>query len=153
MADQFLAEIRIFPFNFAPRGWARLDGQLLPARREDVRVTRLGAILRRSSLDELPQLLNVLKGEMSLVGPRPHAVAHDQYYTQMVHSYHLRFRAKPGITGLAQVSGFRGEITSIQNMTDRVALDLVYISTWSFWLDIKILARTVLFAPFHQLAY
>ncbi len=130
------------------------DGdEVTHATRGDGRTTAFGAILRRSSLDELPQLINVLKGDMSLVGPRPHAVKHDVYYGGLVSGYNLRFCAKPGITGLAQVSGYRGEITSIQNMSDRVALDLAYISTWSFALDVKILVRTVLFAPFHRSAY
>jgi putative colanic acid biosynthesis UDP-glucose lipid carrier transferase len=95
----------------------------------------------------------VLKGEMSLVGPRPHAVAHDKYYGECVSGYNLRFMAKPGITGLAQVSGLRGEITSIQNMSDRVALDIAYIGRWSFWLDVKILFWTIVSAPFDRSAY
>jgi len=94
------------------------------ATRGDNRVTWVGKFLRRSSIDELPQLINVLKGDMSLVGPRPHAVAHDQYYTQMVPDYHLRFHAKPGITGMAQVAGFRGEVRDIPHMQARVARDL-----------------------------
>jgi putative colanic acid biosynthesis UDP-glucose lipid carrier transferase len=123
------------------------------ATRCDRRTTAFGALLRRSSLDELPQLLNVLTGDMSLVGPRPHAVKHDNYYRAVVGGYDLRFLAKPGITGLAQVSGFRGEITSVQNMADRVALDLVYIGNWSLLLDAKILAQTLLLTPFHDRAY
>jgi putative colanic acid biosynthesis UDP-glucose lipid carrier transferase len=119
----------------------------------DHRVTRIGKFLRRSSIDELPQLINVLKGEMSLVGPRPHAVAHDQYYAQTVPSYHLRFHAKPGITGLAQISGFRGEVRDAQHMQARVAHDLRYIRKWSLAMDIKILFITVLSSPFHHSAY
>ena len=123
------------------------------ATRGDNRVTWVGKFLRRSSIDELPQLINVLKGEMSLVGPRPHAVAHDQYYTQMVPSYHLRFRAKPGITGLAQIAGFRGEIRDIPHMQARVDRDLEYIEHWSLAKDLRILFFTVTSAPFHRSAY
>jgi putative colanic acid biosysnthesis UDP-glucose lipid carrier transferase len=123
------------------------------ATRGDNRVTWVGKFLRRSSIDELPQLINVLKGEMSLVGPRPHAVAHDQYYTQMVPDYHLRFHTKPGITGLAQVAGFRGEIRDIPHMQARVARDLEYIENWSLAMDMRILFLTVTSAPFHRSAY
>ena len=123
------------------------------ATRGDNRVTAVGRFLRCSSIDELPQLINVLKGEMSLVGPRPHAVAHDQYYTQMVPSYHLRFRAKPGITGLAQIAGFRGEIRDVPHMQARVARDLEYIEDWQLAMDARILFLTVTSAPFHRSAY
>jgi exopolysaccharide biosynthesis polyprenyl glycosylphosphotransferase len=130
------------------------DGaDIAQATRGDNRVTWVGRFLRRSSIDELPQLINVFKGEMSLVGPRPHAVAHDQYYTQMVPSYHLRFRAKPGITGMAQIAGFRGEIRDIPHMQARVDLDLEYIADWSFGTDLRILFLTVTSAPFHRSAY
>lgn len=123
------------------------------ARRDDGRVTRLGRFLRRSSFDELPQLLNVLKGEMSLVGPRPHAVAHDEYFLQTVPSYHLRFHTVPGITGLAQVAGYRGEIRDIQHMEARIAKDLEYIEDWSIALDVRILLQTAVCASFHRMAY
>ncbi|HWY60328.1 MAG TPA: exopolysaccharide biosynthesis polyprenyl glycosylphosphotransferase [Rhizomicrobium sp.] len=123
------------------------------ATRGDNRVTWVGKFLRRSSIDELPQLINVLKGEMSLVGPRPHAVAHDQYYTQMVPNYHLRFHAKPGITGMAQIEGFRGEVRDIPHMQARVARDLEYIQKWSPAMDVRILFLTVTSAPFHRSAY
>jgi putative colanic acid biosynthesis UDP-glucose lipid carrier transferase len=127
------------------------DGpDVVQATRGDDRVTRVGKFLRRSSIDELPQLINVLRGEMSLVGPRPHAVAHDLYYAQTVPSYHLRFRTKPGITGLAQITGFRGEVRDSRHMEARVAHDLRYIRNWSPALDIKILFITVLSAPFHR---
>jgi len=130
------------------------DGALVtPATRQDLRVTRVGRILRRSSFDELPQLLNVLKGEMSLVGPRPHAVAHDEYYGQTVPSYILRFQVTPGITGLAQVSGYRGEVRDIQHMEARVAKDLEYIQGWSLARDVRILARTAVCGAFHRMAY
>ncbi len=123
------------------------------ASKGDARITKVGAFLRRSSIDELPQLINVLKGEMSLVGPRPHALAHDQYYGALVPAYIHRFRARPGITGLAQVSGFRGEIHSLDGMVGRVEADNRYIDAWSPWLDLKILLKTVVVAPFQDSAY
>ncbi len=123
------------------------------ASKGDKRVTRVGAFLRRSSIDELPQLWNVVRGEMSLVGPRPHALAHDQYYGALVPAYIHRFRARPGITGLAQVSGYRGEIHSLEGMVGRVAADNDYIDNWSLWLDVKILLKTIVIAPFQDSAY
>jgi putative colanic acid biosynthesis UDP-glucose lipid carrier transferase len=130
------------------------DGsKVTQATREDNRVTRMGKFLRRSSIDELPQLINVLKGDMSLVGPRPHAVAHDEYYGQTVAGYHLRFHAKPGITGLAQISGLRGEIRDIDHMQERIARDLEYIEKWSLKTDARILLSTVISAPFNRFAY
>lgn len=110
--------------------------------RGDHRVTRLGKFLRRSSIDELPQLFNVLKGNMSLVGPRPHAVAHDNEYKDIIAEYGFRHHVKPGLTGWAQVNGLRGETRSVQLMAERVKLDLWYINNWSFGLDINILFRT-----------
>lgn len=110
--------------------------------RNDARVTAVGAILRKLSLDELPQIVNVLKGDMSLVGPRPHALAHDDYYGGLVPAYRDRFRARPGLTGLAQVNGLRGEIRDLRCMRDRVAADNLYIESWSLGLDLAILART-----------
>ena len=114
------------------------------ATKNDSRVTALGGLLRRLSLDELPQFFNVLKGDMSLVGPRPHALAHDTYYGEAIPTYADRFRAKPGLTGLAQVNGLRGEIQDLRGMRDRVAADNLYIESWSLGLDIAILARTAL---------
>ena len=102
-----------------------------------------GALLRKLSIDELPQLWNVLKGDMSIVGPRPHALAHDEYYGALIPTYAARFRAKPGLTGYAQVNGFRGEISDTRGMSDRVAADNSYIEEWSPALDMAILARTV----------
>ena len=107
--------------------------------RSDCRVTRIGAYLRRSSVDELPNLLNVLRGEMSLIGPRPHAVAHDRYWSAIIPTYNARQLAKPGITGLAQVEGCRGPTPQIELMAKRVACDLHYIRNWSLALDIAIL--------------
>ncbi len=123
------------------------------AARHDERVTRIGRFLRRSSIDELPQLLNVIKGEMSLVGPRPHALAHDAYYGARLPQYARRFRTRPGITGLAQVNGLRGEIRSVDYMAERVALDNEYIERWSFLLDLQILAKTAAVAAFQSGAY
>lgn len=114
------------------------------ATRDDERVTRVGRFLRRTSLDELPQLFNVLRGEMSIVGPRPHAVAHDSYYSDLVDDYLGRHRVKPGITGWAQVHGCRGETHTVEAMRKRIEFDLEYIDKWSLWFDIRILCRTLL---------
>jgi putative colanic acid biosynthesis UDP-glucose lipid carrier transferase len=118
-------------------------GQIRHATKGDARVTAIGALLRKLSIDELPQLWNVLKGDMSIVGPRPHALAHDEYYGALIPTYAARFRAKPGLTGYAQVNGFRGEIRDMRCMSDRVAADNSYIEEWSPTLDLAILARTV----------
>lgn len=118
-------------------------GVLQQATRNDPRVTRVGAILRRTSLDELPQIFNVLKGEMSLVGPRPHAVQHDQQYSKGISAYFARHNIKPGITGLAQVRGLRGETNELERMQQRIEADIEYINNWSLWLDISILLRTL----------
>jgi putative colanic acid biosynthesis UDP-glucose lipid carrier transferase len=112
------------------------------ATRDDDRITPIGRFLRRTSIDEFPQLLNVLSGEMSLVGPRPHAVAHNDYYDDHIEDYLLRHRIKPGITGLAQINGCRGETEVMDKMRERVKFDVEYINNWSLWLDIKILAKT-----------
>ncbi|BBF94166.1 undecaprenyl-phosphate glucose phosphotransferase [Blastochloris tepida] len=120
------------------------DGAVIrQAVRNDVRVTRLGRWLRRTSIDELPQLWNVLTGEMSIVGPRPHAVAHNNEYTRRIANYALRHHMKPGLTGWAQVNGYRGETPHLSLMERRVEHDLWYINNWSIWLDIRILAATV----------
>ncbi len=112
------------------------------ATRNDKRITRLGHWLRRSSIDEIPQFLNVLRGEMSLVGPRPHAMIHDDEYKKLISKYAFRLHLKPGITGWAQVNGLRGETATVDLMEKRVDLDLWYINNWSLWLDIKILLKT-----------
>lgn len=119
------------------------QGVVKQAQKNDPRVTRVGRVLRRTSLDELPQLFNVLRGEMSLVGPRPHAVQHDAEYSQRISDYFARLNIKPGITGLAQVRGHRGETRDIQEMVQRVESDIEYINNWSLWLDIIILFRTI----------
>lgn len=123
------------------------------ARRNDPRLTTMGAILRRISLDELPQLFNVIKGEMSLVGPRPHAIAHNREYAGMLDGYLGRHRVKPGITGWAQVCGLRGETDSLEKMRARVEHDLYYIEHWSLWFDLKILVLTLVFGFIHPNAY
>jgi undecaprenyl-phosphate galactose phosphotransferase/putative colanic acid biosynthesis UDP-glucose lipid carrier transferase len=115
---------------------------IVQARKMDRRVTRLGRILRQSSIDELPQLFNVLLGNMSLVGPRPHALAHDNDYGQTISKYAFRHHVKPGITGWAQVNGFRGETPRLEQMAKRIELDLWYINNWSLSLDFQILFRT-----------
>ncbi len=118
------------------------DKVVKQATRDDPRVTPVGRILRSTSIDELPQLFNVLRGEMSLVGPRPHAVTHNDFYSDKIMAYMARHRIKPGITGLAQVTGHRGETETIEKMQQRVEKDLAYINNWSLWLDIKILFKT-----------
>jgi lipopolysaccharide/colanic/teichoic acid biosynthesis glycosyltransferase len=112
----------------------------------DPRITRVGRFLRRWNLDELPQLLNVVQGEMSLVGPRPHALAHDHAYERRIALYARRHNVKPGITGWAQVNGFRGETSTDDKMASRVEHDLYYIDNWSIMLDLRIIAQTV-FSP------
>jgi putative colanic acid biosysnthesis UDP-glucose lipid carrier transferase len=117
---------------------------VVQATRGDPRVTRIGAILRKSSLDELPQLFNVLEGSMSLVGPRPHANTHNELYRKAIHGYMLRHKVKPGITGLAQVNGWRGETDTLYKMQKRIEYDHEYIRQWSPWLDLKILFKTII---------
>ncbi|HTH15101.1 MAG TPA: undecaprenyl-phosphate glucose phosphotransferase [Magnetospirillum sp.] len=116
--------------------------QVRQATRDDPRVTRVGRFLRRTSLDELPQLINVVNGTMSLVGPRPHAVSHHHHYAKVVDDYRCRHRMKPGITGWAQINGYRGETATVELMRKRVVHDLWYIDHWNIWLDLAVLART-----------
>lgn len=130
------------------------DGPIiLQARRNDPRVTPVGRWLRKTSIDELPQLLNVLLGDMSLVGPRPHAAAHNSEYEQVISNYAFRQHVKPGITGWAQVNGYRGETLTVNMMKSRVDLDLWYINNWSIWLDAKIILRTVVQVTRDPVAY
>lgn len=120
------------------------DGEdLVQAREADPRLTRFGAFLRQTSLDELPQFINVLQGHMSIVGPRPHAIAHNEEYRRLIPGYMLRHKVKPGITGWAQVNGWRGQTEVLRKMEQRVKHDLWYIQNWSLWLDIKIILRTI----------
>jgi putative colanic acid biosynthesis UDP-glucose lipid carrier transferase len=120
------------------------DGGYVPqARKDDPRITPLGAFLRRTSMDELPQFLNVIQGRMSIVGPRPHAVAHNETYRKLIKGYMVRHKVKPGITGLAQVSGARGETDTLEKMQARIEYDLAYLRNWSLRLDLQVIARTV----------
>jgi len=120
------------------------DGEVVvQAKKNDQRVTTLGKFLRRTSLDELPQFLNVLQGSMSIVGPRPHAISHNEHYRKLINGYMLRHKVKPGITGLAQVNGFRGETDTLDKMKSRIDYDLYYINHWSIWLDLKIILMTI----------
>jgi putative colanic acid biosynthesis UDP-glucose lipid carrier transferase len=119
------------------------DGSVVvQAKREDERITAVGRFLRRTSLDELPQLFNVLEGQMSFVGPRPHAVAHNEEYRKLISGYMIRHKVRPGMTGWAQVHGLRGETSTVEQMRLRVEYDLDYLRQWSLWLDLKILAKT-----------
>ena len=113
------------------------------AQKNDSRITKLGAFLRRTSLDELPQFYNVLQGRMSIVGPRPHAVAHNEHYKSLIDDYMKRHKVKPGITGWAQINGWRGETETVDKMEKRVEYDLFYIENWSLWFDLKIIFLTV----------
>lgn len=133
----------IWKFRSMQAGQLVVDTEdLKQAQKNDPRVTKVGAFIRKTSLDELPQLFNVLTGEMSLVGPRPHAVQHDESYSRRITDYYVRHNIKPGITGLAQVRGFRGETKNMDLMTKRIESDIEYINNWSVWLDLAILART-----------
>jgi putative colanic acid biosynthesis UDP-glucose lipid carrier transferase len=123
------------------------------ATRDDPRITPFGAFLRRSSLDELPQFFNVLQGSMSIVGPRPHAVAHNEEYRRLIKAYMVRHKVKPGITGWAQVNGYRGETDTLDKMKARVEYDLAYLRNWSLGLDLQIIARTVKLVFFDRKAY
>jgi putative colanic acid biosynthesis UDP-glucose lipid carrier transferase len=128
-------------------------GDVRQATRNDPRVTRLGALLRRTSLDELPQFINVLKGDMSVVGPRPHAVAHNVEYRTRILEYMLRHKVKPGITGWAQVHGFRGETDTLEKMIHRVVHDLEYIRRHTLWLDLEIVLKTAFGGQSRRNAY
>jgi putative colanic acid biosynthesis UDP-glucose lipid carrier transferase len=120
------------------------DADKVSASKNDKRITKVGAFLRKSSLDELPQFFNVLFGDMSIVGPRPHMNAHTKKYVEEVENYLVRNSVKPGITGLAQISGYRGEVIEQSDIKNRVRLDIFYIENWSFLLDVKIIIRTFL---------
>jgi putative colanic acid biosysnthesis UDP-glucose lipid carrier transferase len=130
------------------------DGQVIEqARKADARITPFGAFLRRTSLDELPQFFNVLQGRMSIVGPRPHAVAHNELYRELISAYMVRHKVKPGITGWAQINGLRGETETVDKMKARVEFDLEYLRNWSLGLDLRIIVRTVRVAFFERNAY
>jgi putative colanic acid biosynthesis UDP-glucose lipid carrier transferase len=129
------------------------SGTIRQATRDDERVTKVGAILRRYSLDELPQFFNVLQGRMSVVGPRPHAVAHNEQYRHLIKGYMIRHKVNPGVTGLAQVRGFRGETATVDDMRERVEADLEYLRNWSLELDLKIIFKTVVMMFSDKKAY
>jgi len=130
------------------------DGPVVrQATTRDPRITKIGAFLRRTSLDELPQFINVLQGTMSIVGPRPHAVAHNEQYRKLIKGYMLRHKVKPGITGWAQVNGLRGETETLEKMEARIRFDLDYLRHWSLWLDLWIILRTVKVVLNRQNAY
>ncbi|MRT49948.1 undecaprenyl-phosphate glucose phosphotransferase [Raoultella sp. RIT712] len=129
------------------------DEKVIQATKNDVRITKIGKFLRSTSLDELPQFFNVLSGQMSVVGPRPHAVAHNEQYRSLIKGYMLRHKVKPGITGLAQINGWRGETDTLEKMEKRIEYDLLYIRGWSIWLDIKIIFMTFFKGFINKSAY
>lgn len=130
-------------FKFRSMRCQENGSKVVQAKRDDDRITTVGRILRKTSIDELPQLLNVLRGDMSIVGPRPHALAHDEQYGAVIPNYHLRFRARPGLTGLAQIKGLRGGTSAVEAMAARVDADNEYIERWTLSGDVKILLMTV----------
>ena len=134
---------KIDVWKFRTMRVAEVGADVIQVTKSDPRVTRFGAFLRHRSLDELPQFINVLQGRMSIVGPRPHALVHNEQYRKLIHGYMLRHKVRPGITGLAQVKGWRGETEVLDKMEKRVEYDLVYIQNWSLWLDLKIILMTV----------
>ncbi|PMS37044.1 Undecaprenyl-phosphate glucose phosphotransferase [Trinickia symbiotica] len=142
----------IFKFR-TMRVHTETPGTVRQATRNDSRITKVGAFLRRTSLDELPQFINVLRGEMSVVGPRPHALEHDDFYRRIVNGYIHRYRMKPGITGWAQINGLRGETDRVEKMQRRIEHDLYYLRNWSFALDIRIIAATIVKGFAHPNAY
>ncbi len=144
---------RIVVYKFRTMTVCENGDCIVQAKRNDARVTRVGRLLRRTSLDELPQLVNVLQGRMSLVGPRPHAVAHNEQYRKLISGYMVRHKVTPGITGLAQVSGCRGETSTLDDMRRRVQYDLEYLRHWCWLLDIKIMLRTLVLLVRDKRAY
>lgn len=144
--------IKIYKFRTMVQH-AEKEGEVTQATANDQRVTRLGKFLRKTSLDELPQFFNVLQGRMSIVGPRPHALAHNELYKDTIHTYMQRHRVKPGITGWAQVNGWRGETDTLAKMQKRVEYDLYYINNWSLGFDLKIIFLTFFRGFIHQNAY
>lgn len=133
----------IIVYKFRSMAVCEDGSNIVQAQKNDQRLTKLGAFLRRTSLDELPQFINVLQGRMSIVGPRPHAVAHNELYRKIIRGYMLRHKVKPGITGWAQVNGLRGETKDLDKMQQRIEFDLHYLQNWSIWLDLWIIMRTV----------
>lgn len=136
-------EILVYKFR-SMAAHVEVNGAVTQAQRSDPRVTKVGRFLRKSSLDELPQFFNVLQGRMSVVGPRPHAVAHNHQYVELIPRYALRHKVKPGITGWAQICGYRGETDTLDKMEGRIKHDLYYLENWSLWLDLKVILMTPL---------
>jgi putative colanic acid biosynthesis UDP-glucose lipid carrier transferase len=134
---------QIYVYKFRSMTVTEDGSKVVQATKNDQRITKVGAFLRKSSLDELPQFINVLQGRMSIVGPRPHAVAHNEQYRKLIKGYMLRHKAKPGITGWAQVNGLRGETETLDKMEARIRYDLDYLRNWSLWLDLWIIVKTV----------
>lgn len=145
--------VKIKVYKFRTMVVHQEDGKLTQAISGDQRVTKFGAFLRRTSLDELPQFYNVLQGRMSIVGPRPHAMQHNDEYKEKIDAYMQRHKVKPGITGWAQVHGLRGETDTLEKMKRRVEFDMYYIEHWSLWLDMKIIAKTIMSNSAHKNAY
>lgn len=147
--------IKVYKFRtmYMDEAESELKDFLPQAQKGDPRITPFGVFLRKTSLDELPQFYNVLQGRMSIVGPRPHALSHNEYYKDVIESYMQRHKVKPGITGWAQIHGFRGETDTVDKMQKRVEYDLFYIENWSVWLDIKIVLLTVFKGFRHENAY
>ena len=129
------------------------EDRVRQASKDDPRVTRIGRFIRKTSIDELPQLINVVNGSMSLVGPRPHALSHNEEFSQQVRGYFARHRVKPGITGWAQVNGLRGETDTLQKIQARVEHDIYYTDNWSLAFDLRILVMTVISVLFQKSAY
>jgi putative colanic acid biosynthesis UDP-glucose lipid carrier transferase len=143
----------IYVYKFRSMSVCENGDQIKQATRNDNRITPLGAILRKTSLDELPQFFNVLQGRMSIVGPRPHAVAHNEMYRKLIKGYMVRHKVKPGITGWAQINGHRGETELLEKMEARIEFDLDYLRNWSLKLDLAIIAKTVLVVVNDKQAY
>src|ERR1041384_7417873 len=144
---------RIVVYKFRSMTVAEDGDVVRQATKNDSRVTPFGAFLRRTSLDELPQFINVLQGRMSVVGPRPHAVAHNEMYRKLIRGYMIRHKVRPGITGLAQVNGWRGENETVEKMKGRIEQGLAYLRSWSLLLDLQIVLKTVVVVLRKQNAY
>ncbi len=144
---------RIVVYKFRSMTVAEDGDVVRQATKHDARVTRFGAFLRKSSLDELPQFINVVQGRMSVVGPRPHAVAHNEMYRKLIRGYMIRHKVRPGITGLAQVNGLRGETETVEKMKARIEYDLMYLRNWSLLLDLQIILKTFIVVLRKQNAY
>ncbi len=143
----------IYVYKFRSMSVCEDGAVVTQATPDDRRITRLGRFLRRRSLDELPQILNVLEGKMSFVGPRPHAIAHNEQYRKLISGYMIRHKVRPGMTGWAQVNGLRGETDTVEKMRERIQYDIDYLNNWSLWLDLKILARTAMLVLRDDRAY